>query len=283
MLTIFTIPKPFTGHNKIIQINAIKSWILLEPKCEIYLFGDDEGVAETAARLNVNHVSFIEKTEFGTPLLSSAFSTAQKLAKNDLLMYVNADIIFFQDVIDAIKKIDKPLFLICGRRWDLDVKEEIDFNESSWSLKLINKIKGEGVLHGLAGMDYFIFKRDSFVMPEFAVGRTGWDSWLIFKMKSMKIPVINATEAINIIHQNHDYSHSKFGGKKRVGGPEWKKNIKIAGGLTNLLTLREADWILNKNGLRKPEFPSILFGILSKFYIWRLLLALKRKIQNFRG
>ena len=280
MLTIFSIPKPFKGHNNIIQRNAIKSWLHLQPECESILMGDDDGVAETAQELGVNHISSIEKNEFGTPLLSSAFNAAQKLAKNNILMYANSDVIFFQNLIEAVQRIDKPSFLVCGRRWDLDVKEEIDFTNNEWPGELLEKVKKEGKLHGLSGMDYFVFPKNLVNILAFAVGRPAWDCWLIYDMRSRRVPVINATDAITVVHQNHDFSHSKFGEKKRVGGPEWKNNLKIAGGFKNLMTLRDADWTLGESGLRRPDFPLRFFSILSMWYPWRVLLAVKRTLQN---
>ena len=282
MLTIFAIPKAFQGHNNIIQRNAIKSWTHLKPKCEIILIGDDDGVAETAQELGINYIPSIDKNEYGTPILSSAFRSVKKLAKNNILMYANSDIIFFQDLIEAVQRIDNLSFLLCGRRWDLDVTEEIDFDDSSWSTKLFDTVKSKGRLHGISGMDYFIFPRDTIDMPAFAVGRPGWDTWLIYDMRFKRVPVINATNVINVVHQNHDFSHSKFGEKKRVCGPEWQKNIEIAGGLTNMLTLRDADWILGEHRLKRPDFPMRLFSMLSLFYPWRLLLAIKRKLQNMQ-
>jgi len=282
MLSIFTIPKPFQGHNNIIQTNAIQSWLKLHPRCEIILFGNDDGVAETAKELGVKHIPSIEKNEFGTPLLSSVFSSAQKLAENDILMYANADIIFFQDLIEAVRRVDISSFLMCGRRWDLDVKEEIDFENKQWNEELLDKVKNNGKPHGLSGMDYFVFPRSTIDMPGFAVGRPGWDTWLIYNMRSRRLPVINATDAITVVHQNHDFSHSKFGGTKRVEGPEWQRNIDIAGGLTNMMTLRDADWVLSKNGLKRPDFLARIFSMLSLFFPWRVLLALKRKLQNMR-
>ena len=80
MLTIFTIPKSFQDNINVIQRNAIKSWLKLYPKCEVILFGDDEGVAEVAREFNVLHIPEIEKTEKGTPLLSSAIDSAQNIA-----------------------------------------------------------------------------------------------------------------------------------------------------------------------------------------------------------
>ena len=280
MLSIFTIPKPFLGHIEVIQRNAIQNWLKLQPKCEIILFGDDYGVERVAHELRVIHIPSIEKNEFGTPLLSSAFSKAQEIAKNNILMYANSDVIFFQNLIKVVQGINKPLFLMCGRRWDLDVTEEIDFEDGEWTARLKEKVKKEGKRHGLSGMDYFIFPRNLVKMPAFAVGRPGWDSWLIYDMRIRKIPVIDATEAITVIHQNHDFSHSKFGEKKRVGGPEWQKNIEIAGGFTNMMTLRDANWVLNENGLNRPTFTRRIYSILSMFYPWRMLLATKRKWQN---
>lgn len=280
MLTIFSIPKPFKNHLNIIQKNAIRSWAQLKPKCEIILMGDEEGIAETAKELNVRHNPHIEKNEFGTPLLSSAFGAAQVSTENDLLLYANADVIFFQDLIDAVQKIENPLFLMSGRRHDLELKEEIDFKDSDWCMKLRRQMAERGVLHGPSGMDYFIFPRHAVTMPAFAVGRPGWDSWFIYHMRSRKIPVIDATAIITAIHQNHDYSHSRFGGLHRVGGPEQRRNMRIAGGTKNVMSLRDADWTLQKDGLHRPGFPRRFFSILSLFYPWRVLLSVKRWLGN---
>lgn len=280
MLTIFTIPKPFVGRTGIIQRNAIKSWLQLNPRCEIILFGDDEGVADAAKEMAVEHIPTIVKNEFGTPLLSSAFSAAQKLAKYSILMYANADVIFFQDLIEATRRVGNPPFLVCGRRWDLDVTEDIDFEDSGSRLRLFNRIKGEGKLHGHAGIDYFIFSRNTVKMPEFTVGRAGWDGWLVYDVRMRKIPVIDATAAITVVHQNHDYSHSIFAEKKMVGGPEFKKNTAVAGGGGNMMTLREADWVLTKEGIERPQLPFRILSFLSLYYPWRWLLGVKRTIRG---
>jgi len=50
-----------------------------------------------------------------------------------------------------------------------------------------------------------------------------------------------------------------------------------------MLTLRDADGVLGESGLRLPHFTARIFSILSLYYPWRFLLALKRKIQNFRS
>jgi hypothetical protein len=90
--------------------------------------------------------------------------------------------------------------------------------------------------------------------------------------------VIDATEVITVLHQKHDYSHSPYGERDRVGGPEEEKSLKLAGGLSHMLTLRDADWILISQGLKRPKFPRIIFSKLSLFYPWRLILAIKRRL-----
>ena len=287
MLTIFTIPKPFKNpHIITIQRNAIQSWLKFSPKCEIILFGDDEGIAEAAAEFGILHIPKIEKSELGIPLLSSAFNLAQKLAKNEILLYLNADIILMSDLISAIQQIKEPLFLMSGQRWDVDINEEIDFNNPDWEGKLREKIKKAGKLHGPTGMDYCLFPRnllEILQMPAFVVGRPGWDNWLIYRVRSLKIPIIDATKAITVIHQNHDYSHSKYGNlkKRKVMGPETQKNLKLAGGFVNMCTLRDADWILTTQGLSRPKFPRRIFSFLTLFYPWRLLLSIKRRLQRW--
>jgi hypothetical protein len=67
MITIFSVPKPFTGHIAIIQENAIKSWMQLDPEIEIILYGDEEGIEEICEKYDLIHVNNIKKNEYGTP------------------------------------------------------------------------------------------------------------------------------------------------------------------------------------------------------------------------
>lgn len=281
MITFFTLPKPFRGHISVIQRNAIQSWKAISLKCEIILLGKEEGIVEVAKEFSVLHIPNIEKNKLGTPLLDSAFKEAQKKAKNNILVYINTDIILMSDFIPTVQKIEKPLFLMGGRRWDLDIKEEIKFKHSNWEEKLRKKIQKEGKLHGFSGIDYLVFPRNlPHNLRAFAVGRPGWDNWLIYHIRSLKIPVIDASQTITVVHQNHGYSHSPWGKKKRVEGPEYQKNLQLAGGFSNLLTLKQADWLLTPEGLKRPPFPRRIFAELSLFYPWRLILGIKRKVQN---
>jgi hypothetical protein len=284
MLTIFTIPKAFKEKTIIPQRNAILSWLQLFPKCEIILFGDDEGVAKTAKELNIINVPEIKKSSLGTPLLSSAIDLARKLAKNDLLMYVNADIILMSDFLPALQKVKNQPFLFGGQRCDLDVPEEIDFKDQNWENKLREKIRSEGKLHGPTGLDYFVIPRslpDILKMPPLIVGRPGWDNWLIYRALLLKIPVIDTTNLVTVVHQNHDYSHSPYGNlkKRKVMGPETQANIKMIGGFANMSTFKSADFVLTPAGVVPKNFLQRLLIKLSLTYPWRMAMVVKRKLQ----
>ena len=68
MLTIFAIPKAFKGQFDAIQHNAIRSWVQLDPKPEVVLFGDDEGTAEIANELGLRHIPEIAVCGCQVPL-----------------------------------------------------------------------------------------------------------------------------------------------------------------------------------------------------------------------
>lgn len=274
MLTFFTIPKPFEGVIGTAQKNSIKSWLAVHPGSEVIVFGNEKGSAEAASELGFRHVKEIRRNRFGTPLISEAFQVAHNIAKYDHLIFMNTDIILLNNLLEAARPIQSPNYLMVGRRTDLDFKEEIDFTSPDWKEMLANRAMKDGRLHGFSGIDYFLFPKSlAPEMPPFPVGRPGWDSWFIYYIRSRKIPVIDATEVIGAIHQNHPWTWSPT-------DPESLKSAEIAGGLANMSTIRDADFILTSRGLKKLPFIRHLLSFLSQLYTWRLILALKRHIQR---
>ncbi len=280
MLTIFTLPKPYRGHTGIIQRNAGRNWRALDPACEILLCGDEEGLDEFAGEIGAERVADVAKNEFGTPLLSSAFALAQERARFPLVMYVNADIMFLPDLWPALRALPRERFLASGRRWDIDVDQPLDFAVPGWPVSLAAEVRARAVLHSPTGMDYFIFPKRSVELPSFAVGRPGWDSWLVYRMRSRGVPVIDCTAAITAIHQNHDYSHSKFGVADAVLGPEYRRNVQIAGGLSRMMTLRDADHILDSHGPRRPSGLRRLYSSRLFWYPLRGAYWVRRRIPQ---
>ena len=271
-LTLFSLPKPFQGHIGIIQRNAIHSWVLLHPECDIILFGDEPGTREAAEHFKIRNIPNVKRNEFCTPLVDDLFKRAQEVSQYDILCYINADIILTSSLLSAIDQVSDQKFLIVGRRWNLDVAEELDFKRSDWENELRLRARREGKLFTDAGIDYFIFSRGLFSnIPSFAIGRSVWDNWLVYKAKREGAALIDATEILTVVHQNHDYSaalmnRSKDGPWK---GIEAKSNLQIAGDLDYCFTIRDTEWRLTKRGLEKIHLTSE--QLLRKLTVWMVL------------
>ena len=228
MLTILSTPKAFAGLFAVIQRNAIESWTKLEPRPEIILFGQDPGTAELCAELGLRHVPDVEKNAHGTPLLSDMFITGQKLATNSVVCWANADIIFTPTVMHAAQVVadrPRPAYLV-GRRTDVDQLTPMDLADG-WSELLAARAAGEGERKPANWIDYFMFTRGLFVeLPPFAIGRPGYDPWLIWRAADLGADVIDATDYVMAVHQRHDYSH--VGTRAAVfGGIEARQNAAI--------------------------------------------------------
>jgi hypothetical protein len=254
LLTIFSAPKPFSDtHINLIQRNAILSWKKLGKDVEIALVGGEEGIKEVAHELKVTHFAGVKTNREGTPLISSIFELGRSLDQSPLLAYINADILLLSDFLATARLILEQVrkFLIVGQRWDLDVREQIQMN-SGWESGLKKNLQERGRLHPPMGSDYFIFPRECYQdIPDFAVGRAGWDNWMIFKGRREDWKVIDATGAITVIHQDHDYSHLPKG-KPHYRLPESDENIRLAGGKRTVFHLQDCDTILFDGKLTKP-------------------------------
>ena len=283
MITIFSIPRPFKGIFDVIQRNAIKSWMALRPSCQIILFEDeDETTKEVAEKFGLEYISDAKRNEFGSLLMDSVFDKALEKSENEILAQVTTDIILKKDFIEAIKKIKEELkekpFYMTGRRWNVDIEGEIDFQDEKWEENINEMIKRKGNLHRLSSMDYRVFPKNfKFDILPLVVGRPGDDSWLVYRAKSKGIPIIDTTPVVEAIHQNHDQPFKK----QKFFMVESERNIKLAGGYVSMMTLRDADWILTNQGFKRPPFPRRIFSTLSLFYPWRLMLSTKRRLYSF--
>jgi hypothetical protein len=230
MLTIFSIPKPFTGHIRVIQRNAIASWLRVAD--EVILFGDEKDGAEAARDLGAYHVlPNVARNRLGTPLLSDAFREAERMCRTPFLAYVNADIILRDDFKRAASLLPSRPVLLAGRRWDVDITEQLDFGDPGWSKALERRARKTGVERGLMSIDYFVFRpRTLGELPPFAVGRPYWDVWLLFHARASGVWVVDASPSVVVIHQNHDYSHVPHAVGSCWEGPEADENFRLAGG-----------------------------------------------------
>ena len=275
LITLFSAPKPFTDpHIATIQRNAIQSWTLLSD-AEVLLTGDEQGVAETARELGVKHLPDVKCSAGGTPLISSMFQLARENSNSDLLCIINTDMILMPDFVEMAQQAAKlrDKFVLLSQRWDLDVTTSLEFS-AGWSNRLRSSVHGQGSLHRPAGSDFFLFPKSCYTdIPDFAIGRAGWDNWMIYKARQEKWPVIDCTLSLMIVHQNHDYRHLP-GGKPHYEHPETNENIRLAGGPAVVrFTILDATHRLKDGKLIRPAF--------TRLHFWRRVELFLRKIFFF--
>jgi hypothetical protein len=255
LMTVFSAPKPFIDpHINTIQLNALASWCTL-PDVNVLLIGDEAGIAEVARDFGVTHLKDVRTNEKGTPLVSSIFQLAREHSDSSLLCYVNADIILLPEIVGyargALEQLDE--FLLIGQRWDMEMTEQLQFN-NAWDARLLTRTRSEARLHPPAGSDYFIFPRELYRdIPDFAIGRAGWDNWMIYHAVTQPWPAVDATRSITIIHQNHDYRHMD-GAQPHYKQAETFENVVLGGGMRNMYMLLDAEREM-VNGRIRPASP----------------------------
>ena len=242
ILTLFTAPKPFTDpHISMIQENTLRNWRALGDDIEVVVIGDEPGITEVCQSLGIRHLPDVRCNKKGTPLISSIFDLARGANDSPYLAYFNADILILPGLIESLEIIanHKKQFLAVGQRWDLDLEEPLSFADG-WEKELREKVQQNGKLHGQTGSDYFMYPRECFKdIPDFAVGRAGWDNWMIFHARRQHWPVVDLSESVTIVHQNHDYAHLP-GGIKHFYQPETADNVRMAGGRRTIFKLSDA-------------------------------------------
>lgn len=251
MLTFFTTAKPFRGHSAVIQRNALQSWKLIHPSVEIILFGNDEGAAQVCTELGLRHEPKVVVNRSGTKRLDSIFGPAQKVASHELICYSNCDIILTRDFLQALEQLRKwrSRFLMIGRRWDTDITETIDFSRPAWDKELLALAHSTGIQRGYHNIDYFLFPRGLYSeIPPLVIGRVGWDPWLVGKAHALGLPVVDVSDCVCAIHQNHDYGYHPQGMTGVWHDQEARCNEELARSM-GLMTIRDARWRLTAKGL----------------------------------
>lgn len=253
ILTLFTTAKPFEGHSAVIQRNALASWTRLHADVEVILFGDDAGAAETARELGLRHEPRVERNRFGSKRLDYMFARAQEVARHKMLCYCNCDILLLPEFCVALGKVrDQHVrFLMVGRRWDTEVREALDFSDATWGARARELVRKEGVQQPAWSIDYFAFRRGLYAeMPALVIGRVWWDHWLIWKARQEGAVVVDASDVVTAIHQNHDYAYHPAGAKGVWTDQQAKENYELAGGRWHLLTMDDATFVLGADGER---------------------------------
>lgn len=229
MLTLFTTPKPFRGDIGRIQRNAIRSWLALSPSPQVLVIGEGEGVAENCNELGVVHIPEVATAASGVPLLTGLFERARAESRNEILGYVNADIILTSDLpkaIDEVRAVFSQAVLICAPV-NVPFKGDLDTKENNWEGAIRSLVAEVGAPPTRKGADLFVYPKDFYDrVPRLAIGRGGFDNWLIWRAILSGLPAVEITHRVLAIHQDH--SASMHAGNPVVGD-DASRNLELVG------------------------------------------------------
>jgi len=275
MITIFGTPKNFEGIFNVIQKNAIQSWRHLSPKIEIIIFGDSMGAREIAKEVKAMHVPDVRCTKNGVPLLSDLFSKANQLSSFDILTFINSDIILPNNFLSSVLKVNNKAtnFLAIGHRWNLDVNKIINFKKIEIENSFREESKISSKKESPAAIDYFVFKKGKFnKLPDFAIGRPGYDNWLIWYARRNFIPVIDLSNDLKVIHQNHHFKFHNLKNDPKITDrnkipleEDGLNNRKLHG--QNVLNILDANYSMINGVIIKKKSKEYLYRNLGKLPI----------------
>ena len=158
------------------------------------------------------------------------------MSDTPLLAYCNSDVILTENFLTTIKRLlelkQREPFVAFGRRIDLKVETEVDFDAPGALADLVARAKAEGKICTQVCKEYFVFPRELYHdLPAFAIGRGNWDNWMIHSAKANGTAVINVSHQVTAIHQMHNYKHANAHRRNvYMTGKEAKENQRLGGG-----------------------------------------------------
>lgn len=207
----------------------MRSWVEVGDT-EVLLFGDDPGVAEAAHELGVRHIPAVRRNATGRPYLDSVFTALQQTCSNDAILYVNADIVLTDDIKVAMKALlaTFQVFLLVARRTEISIDSHLEFG-GNWQRTLRTLVAAEGLLAPPYAIDCFGFVRGSLApFPPFLVGRPGWDNWMVYQARERRVPVVDCTADVLLVHQDVEPGYAR-GKAWNWDDEESAHNLRLAG------------------------------------------------------
>ena len=186
-------------------------WMMgrLKPTMSPIVFTNDAIASELALSSN-NTVLPITKTNvFGMPVLNQMFIESMRYSTSFFYGYTNGDMLYPRnDIIRNLAilqgliergELDENV-LIIGRRTNV-VYVETSMVQTDED---INSLAEKGKLYGPDAQDFMFVTRNSFdwhVIPDFVVGRTAYDNWLVDFAYHRDYSIIDLTQTLVAIHQ----------------------------------------------------------------------------------
>ena len=187
--------------------NTIRNWQRLKPWIQpiLYYLPGEKSLVDFAKAHGWDVLEVPKLSKAKVPILRHMFIKAREKYTTPYYCYTNGDILFDNGLIKTLQVL-KPVtekmkqVLIVGRRtnFKLSPGQVID------SFEDIRASAKKGQLFGTNAQDYFISTTHGYpweTIPDFVVGRVGYDNWLVVTAIVKKMVVIDTTKTIIALHQ----------------------------------------------------------------------------------
>lgn len=252
-MILFSSPKPRRADTEAVQISAFRSWRRIFPNARILLFGEGATWESFAREQALELAGALPLGAEGGEVIRFLFEKVSGLAGDGLAMYLNSDILLDSSALTAVASLESlpAPWVASARRCCLTqwtgpaLKQEADWQE------FYRRACEEGVWGEACAMDMFLFRGLSFeTMPPFLIGHRGWDNWMIYHARSQKIPVLDISRAMRVIHCDHDYAYAQ-GSRDFTQRPQAREdhNLHLLGGEAKLFHLGHATHELRSGSL----------------------------------
>ncbi|KAK2139731.1 hypothetical protein LSH36_1635g00002 [Paralvinella palmiformis] len=213
LLVLATSPSPLHVRTHFTN-NVILNWSKLRPWIQPVMFVDDIGssIAEMAKQ-NGWLIRPVPRRRSNIPVFKDLIlETSTINPSSPLVGFANDDILFAYNIITTIAVILESLVtireqfvFITGRRRNVDGEliGRIDDVDCPQIVYLLGKDRSA---FSQDSADYFLFSSNTVrkywaEMPEFVIGRAGYDNWIISSAVARNATAIEATETITALHQ----------------------------------------------------------------------------------
>jgi len=214
-ITFITAFRKFRPPFNMIQHSALYSWKVngipvIAPMNEI-------GIKEACTGYeNITLIDGVKRgREIGfstqSPIVPDLIAKALPLAKTTTVAYINSDIIITENFSERIQQmVDKYGYDIyaVGSRNEIDLKEYINTPET---YKKVLEQKREAYDDSTSS-DIFIASKFTWrkvisEMPDYILGRWGWDNYLHMMAEVYKLKKHNCSDVLPILHCKHTFHH----------------------------------------------------------------------------
>ena len=233
LITLFTTFKHYEGKS-VTYRNTIRNWALLAPFVRpvlYYPFGEDY-LTEFARSYGWSVYKCPRLSKHGVPVLRSMFLHAQAI--NDTTSFygfANGDILFNSNLLVTLEALRtdhatfKQNLLVVGRRTNYKFKDK----EEIYNLEPVYRYATAGKLFEPNAQDFFISTHSGFPwhsIPDFVVGRVGYDNWIVSTALNTNISVVDVTATVIALHQTS--LDGNFAGHRKQKDDDFFVNYRLA-------------------------------------------------------